>query len=71
MSKVMCKITKDGEPVSVYVRPARQAVYEQVLSLTGDVEAAIEADSWSELAAVGEVFEIRDLVIEVVEEDGI
>ena len=32
-----------------------------------DEETAIEVQSWAELATVGEVYEIRDLVIEVVD----
>lgn len=32
-----------------------------------DQETAIDVDGWAELASVGEVYEIRDLVIEVVE----
>ncbi len=32
-----------------------------------DEETAIEVESWAELATVGEVYEIRDLVIEVVD----
>lgn len=31
-----------------------------------DEETAIEVESWAELATVGEVYEIRDFVIEVV-----
>ena len=32
-----------------------------------DQETAIEVDGWAELASVGEVYETRDIVIEVVE----
>lgn len=60
------KVTKDGDNHSVYANSPKE-VYDIVARLTNDVEAAIEASSWAELAYVGEVYETRDVVIEVVD----
>lgn len=60
------KVTKDGDNYSMYANSFKE-VYDIVARLTCDVEAAIEASSWAELAYVGEVYETRDVVIEVVE----
>lgn len=38
-----------------------------IIQSRADEETAIEVQSWAELATVGEVYEIRDLVIEVVD----
>ncbi len=64
------KVTKDGDNHSVYANSPKE-VYDIVAGLTCDVEAAIEASSWAEIAYVGEVYEARDIVVEVVDlEDG-
>ena len=64
------KVTKDGDNHSVYANSPKE-VYDIVAGLTCDVEAAIEASSWAEIAYVGEVYDARDIVVEVVDlEDG-
>ena len=64
------KVTKDGDNHSVYANSPKE-VYDIVAGLTCNVEAAIEASSWAEIAYVGEVYEARDIVVEVVDlEDG-
>lgn len=49
------KVTKDGDNHSVYANSPKE-VYDIVAGLTCDVEAAIEASSWAEIAYVGEVY---------------
>ncbi len=43
-------------------------VVEFVYSLTGSWEKGIEAESWCELAAVGEVYEDDDFTVTVIDE---
>lgn len=46
---------------------SEDAVYDKVFRITWDAWEAIEASSWSELAAVGEIYTHDDFTIEVVE----
>ena len=45
-------------------------IYEAMMRATdGDVEISIDAASWCESASVGECYEFREGIIEIIEED--
>lgn len=58
------EVGKDGEIAVVIDNP--ESLFDMVRKLT-DQETAIEVDGWAELATVGEVYEIKDIVIEVID----
>ena len=58
------EVRKDGGMTVVIDNP--NTLFNMVWEMT-DRETAIEVDGWAELASVGEVYETRDIVIEVVE----
>ncbi len=58
------EIRKDGGMTVTVDSPS--TLFNMVWQMT-DQETAIEVDGWEELATVGEVYETRDIVIEVVE----
>ena len=64
---VCAKVTLTNEPdYSYYYRNSR-AVYDKLESYVGHYEAA-EAEGWTEMACVGEVYEQDEFIVEMVEE---
>lgn len=59
------EIRRDGGLFTIEVSDPED-LFNRVWELT-DQETAIEVVGWAELAALGEVFEIRDIVIEVID----
>lgn len=64
---VCAKVTLTKEPnYSYYYRNSR-AVYDKLEEYVGHYEAA-EAEGWTEMACVGEIYEQDEFIIEMVEE---
>ncbi len=59
------EIRRDGGLFTIEVSNPED-LFNRVWEMT-DQETAIEVAGWAELAAPGEVFEIRDIVIEVID----